>query len=283
MRTADVIDAFLASRGQTRAPETVRFYRARLKTFRDKYGDRELLTLTPLDVLTHLAETGQTASDSTRRHNAVALEQLHAWCTQQGLIPADRPLWGKLDKPPVGLRQRLPTAAETDQILARACPAFVSIYAALRLSGARPGELCGATIADVDLIAGTITRQRHKTARKTGKPRIIPVGAKLAEIVRQAIGDRTAGPVWLAPRGGAWSVPHLSRVYRQLRKAAGLPQELCLYLTRHEAGTRLTKTAGVEAAARILGHASTQTTSRYVHYATAELARLQDLEETSSP
>jgi integrase len=72
-------------------------------------------------------------------------------------------------------------------------------YSALRQCGARPGELCRATIADVDRAAAVITLKEHKTARKTGKPRRIPIGRKLGELLTQAIGDRQAGPIFLSP------------------------------------------------------------------------------------
>ena len=39
----------------------------------------------------------------------------------------------------------------------------------------------GATIADIDGAANVIVLKEHKTARKTGKPRRIPIGRKLGE------------------------------------------------------------------------------------------------------
>ena len=97
----------------------------------------------------------------------------------------------------------MPTPAETEAILAQASPAFRLIYSALRQCGARPGELCRATIADVDRANRVITLKEHKTARKTGQPRRIPIGRKLGELLDQAIGDRTEGPVFLSPSGTA--------------------------------------------------------------------------------
>ena len=64
----------------------------------------------------------------------------------------------------------MPTAAETEAIVAAASPAFQLNYSALRQCGVRPGELCSATIADVDRVNCVITLKEHKTARKTGKP-----------------------------------------------------------------------------------------------------------------
>ena len=90
----------------------------------------------------------------------------------------------------------MPTSADTETLLAKASPAFLLIYSALRQCGARPGELCRATIADVDRANRVITLKEHKAVRKTGQPRRIPIGRKLGELLDQAIGTRTEGPVF---------------------------------------------------------------------------------------
>ena len=136
---------------------------------------------------------------------------------------------------------------------------------------APPGELCRATIADVDRANRIITLKEHKTARKTGKPRRIPIGRKLGELLDQAIGTRTEGPVFLSPAGKAWSVPNLSRTYSRLRDSAGLSRELVLYLARHECGTKICRAKGIEYARRLLGHANICTTQRYMHLDDREL------------
>ncbi|MBS0260470.1 MAG: site-specific integrase, partial [Planctomycetes bacterium] len=56
-----------------------------------------------------------------------------------------------------------------------------------------------------------ITLKEHKTARKTGLVRRIPIGKKLQELLDQAIGGRTEGPVFRSPSGRAWKVGNLSR------------------------------------------------------------------------
>jgi integrase len=135
-------------------------------------------------------------SDSTRHHDAVALERLQKFALQNNVL--DKPVFGILEKPRVGRRDRVPTAAETALILANASPEFRLIYSALRQCGARPGEPCRTTIADVDRANRVITLKEHKTARKTGQVRRIPVGRKLGELLDQAIGDRAEGPVFLS-------------------------------------------------------------------------------------
>src|SRR5579872_4081987 len=216
-------------------------------------------------------------SDSTRHHNVVALERLQKFAIQNKLL--DKPVFGILEKPRVSRRDRVPSLAETEAILARASPAFRLIYSALRQCGARPGELCRATIADVDRANRVITLQEHKTARKTGQARRIPIGRRLGEMLDQAIGDRTEGPVFLCPSGRAWRVANLSRTYSRLRDLAGLPKDLVLYLARHECGTKICREKGIEYARRLLGHSNISTTQRYMHLDEKELADAQDLIE----
>src|SRR6516164_8165627 len=216
-------------------------------------------------------------SDSTRHHDVVALQRLQKFALEHKLL--DKPVIGKLEKPRVGRPDRVPTAAETEAILAKASPSFRLIYSALRQCGARPGELCRATIADIDRAANAIILHEHKTARKTGKPRRIPIGRKLGELLAQAIGERQSGPIFLSPAGKAWTVPNLSRTYSRLRNEAGLPRDLVLYLARHECGTKVCRQKGIEFARRLLGHANISTTQRYMHLDDRELADAQDLVE----
>jgi integrase len=255
MLIADLNEEFLAWCSRHRAPATVEFYRTRLRQFCRKYNERDFASLTPLEIDEHLAEVGTGMSDSTRHHNALVLERLQKFALENKLL--DRPAFGKLEKPRVGQRDRLPTADETAAILSQASREFRLIYSALRQCGARPGELCRARIADVDRAGCVITLKEHKTARKTGKPRRIPIGRKFGDLLDQAIGDRTEGPVFLSPIGKSWSVANLGRTYSRLRDNAGLPKDLVLYLARHECGTKICREKGIEYARRLLGHATT--------------------------
>jgi integrase len=277
MLVYEIVEKFLAYNARHRSPATLSFYRTRLRKFRDAFNARDLDSLTPLEIDEHLAVAGARMSDSTRHHDAVALERLQKFALEHKLI--DKPAFGRLEKPRVGRRDRVPTANETGAILAQAAPEFRLIYSALRQCGARPGELCRATIADVDRANRVITLKEHKTARKTGQVRRIPIGRKLRELLDQAIGDRTEGPVFLSPSGRAWKVGNLSRTYSRLRDQAGLPKDLVLYLARHECGTKICREKGIEYARRLLGHTNITTTQRYMHLDENELADAQDLVE----
>jgi integrase len=197
MQIDELTEKFFDWNRRNRAPATVAFYRTRLKRLREVYNSRDFSTLTPLEIDEHLAAAGAGMTESTRHHDVVALERLQKFAIQNKLL--DKPMFGNLEKPRVGRRDRIPTPAETEAILARASPTFRLIYSALRQCGARPGELCRATIADVDRANRVITLKEHKTTRKTGQPRRIPIGRKLGEMLDQAIGTRTQGPVFPCP------------------------------------------------------------------------------------
>jgi integrase len=205
----------------------------------------------------------------------VALTTLQSFALRESLL--DRPWFKRLEKPRMGRRERIPTADEIATLLRRAKPAFRLIYTGLSQCGARPGELCRAQIADVDWQKGRITLAEHKTARKTGKPRVIPIGKNFGQTLQKAIDHRQSGPVFRSPTGAAWTVGNLSSTHRRLRNAAGLPHDLVLYLARHRFGTEaLRARVPLKDVADLMGHASVTTTEIYLHRDVTELASGQD-------
>src|SRR5262249_34362590 len=122
MRVGELLDRFLAWCARHRSRATVNFYRTRLRVLRRVHGDRDFATLLPLDIDEYLALADVGMSDSTKHHNAVSLERLQKFALDHKLI--DRPVFGKLEKPRVGQRDRLPTPDETAAIVSRSSPAF---------------------------------------------------------------------------------------------------------------------------------------------------------------
>jgi integrase len=137
--------------------------------------------------------------------------------------------------------------------------------------------LCRAQISDVDWQTGRITLEEHKTARKTGRPRVIPIGKNFGQTLQKAIDHRQAGPVFRSPTGAAWTVSNLSSTHWRLRNAGGLPHDLVLYLARHRFGTEALR-AGIplKDVADLMGHVSVTTTEFYLHRDVTEPASGQD-------
>lgn len=275
MTIAQIIGAFLDYYGRHRKPPTVKFYTARLKLFLAKFGARDAESVKGLEIDEHLHAVGQAASDSTRHHNAVALTTLQSFAVREKLLAVR--WFEKLEKPRMGRRERIPTAAEIAALLKDASPAFRLIYTGLSQTGARPGELCRVQIADVDWTKGAIVLLEHKTAGKTGRPRVIPIGKGFSRTLKTAIGERTAGPVFLAAHGQGWEPGSLSSMHRRLRDAAGLEKTIVLYSARHRFATELLKKkTPIKDVADLMGHASVTTTELYLHRDVTEITASQD-------
>jgi integrase len=275
MLISELVDTFIAWCGRHRSPVTVRFYRTRLRLFRATFGTRDAASVTSLEIDNYLHDAGLHVSNSTRHHNAVSLTTLQSFALRESLI--GKPWFKRLEKPRMGRRERIPSAHEIAVLLKGASPEFRLIYTGLLQCGARPGELCRAQISDVDWDKGRITLAEHKTARKTGKPRVIPIGKNFGQTLWKAIGDRQSGAIFLSPTGEAWSVGNLSSTHRRLRDDAGLARDLVLYLARHRFGTEALR-AGVplKDVSELMGHASVTTTEIYLHRDVTELAGGQD-------
>lgn len=269
MTVRECYELFLADREQNCSPKTVGYYKGRLKKFLDRFGDREFASIEALEIHQLFLLIGKTLSGTTRRHNIVAFETMQKWAVKLKLLKA--PVVEPMDKPPMGHRTQLPTPEQTEKLLAAGSPAFCRIYTALRLSAARPGEMCRATVADWDRDAGLIILAEHKTAKKTGKPRKIPINEDLKALILESLGDRTEGPLFLTEQGRPWKSEYLSSTYGRTRKKAGLPKGLVLYLARHEAGTALAEEGDLHMTMLIMGHSDTKTTQRYVHRKDAEM------------
>jgi len=273
----ELYDAFIAAgKREERSAKTIRFYQSRLKRFLAEFGARDIASIKSLELKKFLDQVGQGMSDSTKHHNAVAITSLHSFALAEELIEK-RWFLKSLPKPPMGRRERIPTAEEIGRLLEHASPEFRLIYTALAQCGARPGELCKATIADVDWSKRRIVLLEHKTAKKTGRPRIIALGRELEKLVLSAIGDRTVGNIFLAANGRGWEVEALSAMHRRLRDAAGLDRSIVLYSVRHRFGTEMVRRKKpLKDIAEMMGHAKTSTTELYTHIDVTELAGDQD-------
>lgn len=274
------LDAFLADVAQRSKPATAGYYRSRSKWIRDALGELswpELTTqrvLCALDLANRRADQQRKAPD-TIRGNITAWEQFQTWAVETGRI--ERPLFDKpLPKPAGRQRSRLPSADEIQRLLAAGDEDFRSIYRALLLTGARPGELCRAQVSDFRPADGVIELADHKTATKTKRPRLIPIGKACRRVVEAAMAGRSDGPIFLRGCGLPWQPAALSQVFRRLRVKLGITQDLVLYSTRHKFATELCHAQGIEAAAAVLGHAGLQTIRRYVHHDNEQLVKYAD-------
>jgi integrase/recombinase XerD len=281
MRVQGLIDEYLQHTEDHHKEATLRHYRGRLKKLGQLLGHKKLKKLKPRDLDDYIRvanvnpKTGEPWAPDTCRSNITVLDQVLKFALRRGYLK--KPIIEKFERPAGRQRERLMTEEEHAAILAIAPRDFGLIYRGLKQSGARPGELCSAKIEDIDRENSVIELQDHKTATKTRKSRLIPVGEKFAAVIQEAIGDRLNGSIFLREFGVPWKPQWLSRKFRELRDRAGLPGDLCLYLARHSFATAFYEaTEDIKATADQLGHSNIQTTLRYVKRNKKLLSKNQD-------
>jgi len=136
----------------------------------------------------------------------------------------------------------------------------------IALTGARRGEISGLRWRHVDLKAGTVTLDAHKTATSTGKPRVIGLPAAAAAIIaRQQEGE--PDDYVFAPARGAGPLV-LSKPWRAIREEAELPEGIGLHGLRHSLASHMAMT-GAQASEIMtaLGHRNLATSQKYIHWA----------------
>lgn len=276
MLVAELIDRYLSwqQHDKRNAPATVRSYTLGLAWLRRDFGERDWSELrrdevkAALDRANTNAKTGKPWAPNTRIRNIVSFGQLQKYGLEAEHVSAVVLLDKDLVKPRGRIRERIPEDEELQRILAAARPAVNLAFRAFAQSGMRPNELARARIEDIETTRKrnrVIVLHEHKTARKTGKPRRIPLGPKLAPLADEGIAGRTTGPIWPDERGEHWTPHRLSVEFRRLRDRLGLSRDLCLYSLRHLFATNAARVMEIQKVSQLLGHTNTQTTLRYTH------------------
>jgi integrase len=290
LTAAEVIERYLKlhkDRYSERAFEERRRY---LQAFAEAHGwrkvnDRDCL---PVHVEEWLAEHPEWASDWTRGQIVSIVMRPFNWAAKKRLIPANpfrgvektqgqprRPLtdgefqallrhatvWKKRKRP----RKVYPCERRRRQ---RPSPAgrFRQALVFLRFTGCRPGELCNLEWSDIDLQGKELVLRRHKTAKKTKRPRrvpIHPVVLKLLIFLRRL--NQPGEHVFLTHRKTPWNRITLGQRLRRSREAAGVPEDAKLYGLRHAFGTRsILNGVDLKTLAELMGHTTTRMTEHYV-------------------
>ncbi len=153
-------------------------------------------------------------------------------------------------------------------------------------SGLRVGELVSLNLDSVDLGEGLV-----RVMGKGGKERIVPVGSKAIEALRDylAVRDDLAGPekaaateaFFLGRRGNRLSDRVFRRQVEQYVSRLSLETGLSPHSLRHTFATHMLEAgADIRAIQELLGHASLSTTQKYTHL---NLDRLREVYDKAHP
>ncbi len=272
---ATVCDLFLDFSQKHHAAHTYEGYRAFLQDFCETYGTLLGSDLKPLHVTRWLdAHPGWKGS---RRNAVVAVKRAFNWADAEGLLQPN-PVKA-VKKPPQRRRDRVLTAGERAEILA-AIPDrhFREFVFALLETGARPGEVRTVTAADVNLELGVWTLAEHKTAKKTGRPRVVYLTPAMVELSRRLVGQYPDGPLFRGPRSKRGFTRNGVRCrFRNLRARLPHLAGVISYTMRHSYATQaLVNGVGVAQVAELLGHVDTGMVMQHYAHLAADVRHMRD-------
>lgn len=152
------------------------------------------------------------------------------------------------------------------------------VIAAIRLlmfTGARLREILNLEWSQVDLEAGMLLLDKHKTRRRTGmikpivlNPPAIEVLSKLIRLGRYVIAGESAGTEGEKPR------PDIKKPWASISKYAGLEGVRLNDLRHNFASLGVGGGLGLPIVGKLLGHTQVRTTERYAHLDNDPLRRV---------
>lgn len=230
---------------------------------------RELYSATPVKLFspqslkacrTKFVENGWTRSFCNKSTNR--LRQIFKWGVENGMVAvtvwqalkAVEPLKaGKTVAPDRKRRKAIPLETQ-EAAREKLCAEDQRFFDLLRYSGARPSELLGLTMADVDQTGDVWTAKLadHKCVH-LDKDRTLYFGPRCQEVLKQC------------PQQGRMFKFRRSRFSDRLKKActdAGI-EPFVPYVLRHTAATMARDQISVEASQGLLGHSKPDMTAKY--------------------
>jgi integrase/recombinase XerD len=136
-------------------------------------------------------------------------------------------------------------------------------------SGLRLSELCKLRLEMIDFEEGFL-----RITGKGGKTRVVRVGTKALEAIRDFLANerpglvskRTSSHLFLSVRGTLLSPDRVRQIVKERAKAAGIDQNVYPHLLRHSFATHLLEGgADLRVIQELLGHADISTTQIYTH------------------
>jgi integrase/recombinase XerC len=152
----------------------------------------------------------------------------------------------------------------------------LAILELLYSSGLRVSELAGLNSNQLDLELGIV-----RVMGKGRKERIVPVGKKAVEAVKNYVEERgtsePGSPLFVNARGGRLTVRSVGRLVKEYTRRSGIFRKVSPHTLRHTFATHLLDAgADIREIQEMLGHASLSTTQRYTHVSMGKLMEVYD-------
>jgi integrase len=271
-----ICDLFLEHSKSNHEPATYALYQHFLQSFCKPYGRSAVQDLKPFHVTRWLDQHPKWKA--SRRHAALAVKRAFAWADKQGLLSPSP--FQSLAVEPNNRRTRVLTPDERAEIFAAIKDEqFREFLQAMFETGCRPGEVASVTAADADLNLGVWVLQKHKTAKKTKKPRVIYLTPVMVELTRKLMAKNPEGPLFRGPRGRKPFTRNGIRCrFKRLREKLPHLKHFVAYSARHTWATQaLVNGVGVAQVAELMGHSDTSMVSKVYSHLADQVGHLRDM------
>lgn len=260
------------------ADNSVAAYRRDLRRFYDWLAGRKPTKLSVHDLASYAKwlHEKRLAPASLARH-LISLKLFYRYLQLEAIVvdnPAEllggQKLWQRLPQVlPMETIERMLAAPQRSKICKRRDAAMLEL---LYATGCRASELSTLRLRDLHLDAG------HCVCRGKGdKERIVPLGKRAVEAVREYLGEErpllaqcaaSEGPEWvlLTRRGKRMRRERIWELVKHYAAEAGAHPDVSPHTLRHSFATHLLAGgADLRLVQEMLGHASIQTTQIYTH------------------
>lgn len=233
--------------------------------FNARYGDERVADMKRWHLTEFIEGTTAWASVSTRRAKACHVKAAFQWAFEEERIGRN-----PFSSVKYGEAERRPDLPDAD--FARLCHlANKPVERAarfLRLTWCRVSELCRAEFEHFDLERGEWTIARHKSRKRSGKPKVISLVPEAIALIRAAAAERlpglAVGIAFLNNRGRPWKRGTLAAWLRRTKRKHGFETQATLHGLRHRgASCAIGNGAPLKLVAEQLGHSNTQVCEAY--------------------
>ena len=213
-------------------------------------------------LITYKMENG--ISDRSLDHLRTILNSFFTWCQNEGHVTkspmgAIKPIkYRKIRKPALDPEEleRLRSCCRDDRERA--------LVEVLYSTGCRISEIINARIDDINFNVHPVT---IKIIGKGNKPGIVYMSPRAVAALRKYLAGRRYASTYIFNNnraGGQMSKENAEKIFRQLRKLAGLEEKrLTPHTLRHTLGTNLALTVPIQVVQRTLRHETIDTTMIY--------------------
>lgn len=274
VRTAELLDQFLAEKLKEIAPSYVSNYKTYVNAAKSFFGAKNVREIVKDDLIQykiHLESTRKNMAPTTVKNYVALVRAFLNWCRDRELIQVVPTLPKiKLIEPdrrylgPEDQQKILEVVPEPDK----------PIITFSMFHGLRPGETRALKVRDIDLnnrsinVHATFSNEVYRPRRKGrgAKAVTIPIHPASWEYIQQRVRSSTPD-AWLFPNprtGDRYNVQRWDKTWNLIRDKLGLWNMIPYQMTRHSFASQL-GAAGVpvQTIQGLLGHSEIQTTMKY--------------------